>query len=198
MEQRFRYDFSNVRIHTDETAEQSARDVSANAYTVKHNVVFGAGQYAPETQKGRRLIAHELTHVVQQTGRMQTAANRLDVVQHEGDGSDDAILQQQQSSNETVSKLSGTAGLVQRQATTSNPQGSQQMDNPCSLDKIWGFWDATKELLCATGCSLNPFADEKCSDKCSEKYGVWSAITKCQKEHPPKKSLADTIWEETP
>jgi hypothetical protein len=68
MEQRFGYDFSSVRVHTDGAAEQSARDVYANAYTVGHSIVFGTGRFTPGTQDGRRLIAHELTHVVQQTG----------------------------------------------------------------------------------------------------------------------------------
>lgn len=66
MEQRFGHDFSRVRVHSGSEAEQSARDVSAQAYTVGNNVVFGAGRFAPETQAGRRLLAHELTHVVQQ------------------------------------------------------------------------------------------------------------------------------------
>ncbi|MBL8499013.1 MAG: DUF4157 domain-containing protein [Nitrosomonas sp.] len=68
MELRFGYDFSQVRVHTGSAAEQSAREVNANAYTVGHNIVFGVGQFAPETQNGQRLIAHELTHVVQQSG----------------------------------------------------------------------------------------------------------------------------------
>jgi uncharacterized protein DUF4157 len=66
MGQRFGYDFSRVRVHIGDAAEQSARDVSAHAYTVGRNIVFGAGQFAPGTNDGRRLIAHELTHVVQQ------------------------------------------------------------------------------------------------------------------------------------
>lgn len=68
MEQRFGHDFSQVRIHTGGAAEQSARDVNAHAYTVGHNIVFGAGQFTPGTSGGQRLIAHELTHVVQQSG----------------------------------------------------------------------------------------------------------------------------------
>ena len=67
MEQRFGYDFSRVRVHTDAAAEQSARDVNAHAYTLGHNIVFAAGRFAPGTTEGRRLIAHELTHVVQQS-----------------------------------------------------------------------------------------------------------------------------------
>ena len=69
MGQRFGYDFSQVRVHSDGAAEQSAREVNANAYTVGHDIVFGAGRFAPATNAGRRLIAHELTHVVQQQGR---------------------------------------------------------------------------------------------------------------------------------
>jgi hypothetical protein len=66
MEQRFGYDFSNVRVHSGSSAEKSAQDVNANAYTVGNNIVFGAGRFASGTQQGRRLLAHELTHVVQQ------------------------------------------------------------------------------------------------------------------------------------
>ena len=67
MEQRFGYDFSKARVHSGAAAEQSAREVNANAYTVGHHIVFGAGRFAPATQGGRRLIAHELAHVVQQS-----------------------------------------------------------------------------------------------------------------------------------
>ncbi len=66
MEQRFSHDFSRVRVHSDAAAEQSAQEVNANAYTVGHDIVFGAGQFAPNTDSGRRLLAHELVHVVQQ------------------------------------------------------------------------------------------------------------------------------------
>lgn len=66
MEPRFGHDFSDVRVHTDALATNSARAVNALAYTVGRDVVFGAGQYAPETGGGKRLLAHELTHVMQQ------------------------------------------------------------------------------------------------------------------------------------
>ena len=60
-------DFSRVRVHTDSRAAESARAVNALAYTVGDHVVFGAGQYAPGTSAGRGLLAHELTHVTQQS-----------------------------------------------------------------------------------------------------------------------------------
>ena len=66
MEQRFGHDFSRVRVHFGTAAEQSAREVSAQAYTSGSHVVFAAGRYAPNTHEGRRLLAHELAHVVQQ------------------------------------------------------------------------------------------------------------------------------------
>jgi hypothetical protein len=66
MESRFGRDFSRVQVHSGAAAEQSSREVHANAYTVGNHIVFGAGQFAPATQEGRRLLAHELTHVVQQ------------------------------------------------------------------------------------------------------------------------------------
>ncbi len=59
-------DFSNVRLHTDATASESARAVNANAYTVNNDVVIRADRFSPGTAEGRRTIAHELTHVVQQ------------------------------------------------------------------------------------------------------------------------------------
>ncbi len=67
MEQRFGYDFSLVRVHSGAAAEQSAREVNAHAYTVGHNIVFDAGRYAQGTHEGRRLIAHELAHTIQQS-----------------------------------------------------------------------------------------------------------------------------------
>lgn len=68
MEPRFGHDFSQVRVHTGMQAAVSASSLRARAYTVGKNLVFGAGQYAPGTSAGRNLLAHELTHVVQQSG----------------------------------------------------------------------------------------------------------------------------------
>lgn len=65
-EPRFGLDFSRVQVHTDARAAEAAQAVHAQAFTVGRNVVFGAGQYAPGTTHGQRLMAHELTHVVQQ------------------------------------------------------------------------------------------------------------------------------------
>lgn len=65
-EPRFGQDFSRVRIHADDRAAASAQTLAARAYTVASDVVFGASQFAPSTDTGRQLLAHELTHVIQQ------------------------------------------------------------------------------------------------------------------------------------
>lgn len=69
----FGADFSPVRLHTGEEAAESAGSINASAYTLGNKVVFGAGQYQPDTVRGRHLLAHELTHVVQQTGKSQAS-----------------------------------------------------------------------------------------------------------------------------
>ncbi len=68
MESRFGHDFGGVRVHDDSLAAESARAVNAKAYTVGNDVVFDRGQYNPNTQSGRHLLAHELAHTVQQGG----------------------------------------------------------------------------------------------------------------------------------
>jgi hypothetical protein len=83
MERHFGQDFSAVRVHTDAAAAQSARAVNALAYTVGRDVVFGAGQYAPSSSAGRRLLAHELTHVVQQRSGAATAEKLEQGAQHD-------------------------------------------------------------------------------------------------------------------
>lgn len=120
MEQRFGHDFSQVRVHSGSAAEQSAREVNANAYTVGHNVVFGAGQFAPGTHWGQRLLAHELTHVVQQT---HADGN------HVGESKEKRVL----SSISTTGNASG--GPVQRMVridsgTTKVSSGIYEKDKP--------------------------------------------------------------------
>jgi len=89
MESRFGHDFSRVRVHSDQRAAASARAVNAAAYTVGRDMVFASGRYAPGTAGGRRLLAHELTHVVQQSSNHTGTPNRIgsptDAAEHEAD-----------------------------------------------------------------------------------------------------------------
>lgn len=75
-EPRFGQDFGAVRVRQGPTAAQSAREVGAHAYTVGRDIVFAAGQFAPETSEGRHLLAHELAHVVQQRAGATVAIQR--------------------------------------------------------------------------------------------------------------------------
>jgi outer membrane protein OmpA-like peptidoglycan-associated protein len=84
-EPRFGHDFSNVKIHTDAVAAKSAQSINALAYTTGNHVVFNQGQYSPGTEQGQRLMAHELTHVVQQggaSGRLQKAPAATPIKEH--------------------------------------------------------------------------------------------------------------------
>jgi Domain of unknown function (DUF4157) len=93
-EPRFGHDFSRVRVHTDQTAERSARAVNAQAYTTGSHIVFGGGYYSPETLNGRRLLAHELTHVVQQGATSMSTAIMQRVPQYTGASADAAAERQ--------------------------------------------------------------------------------------------------------
>ena len=89
MSARFGHDFSNVRVHTDSRAGDSAASMGANAYAAGSDIVFGEGKYAPGSSDGERLIAHELTHVVQQAlggpGDPHRASARADASEREAD-----------------------------------------------------------------------------------------------------------------
>jgi len=81
-EPRFGQDFSSVRVHTNSAAAASSRDVQALAYTVGKDIVFGQGQFNPTTDAGRRLLAHELTHTVQQSRVGRSALQRFASDEH--------------------------------------------------------------------------------------------------------------------
>jgi hypothetical protein len=67
MEPRFGHDFSQVRVHADAKAAESASSIGARAFTSNRNIAFGAGEYAPHSEAGRRLLSHELAHIIQQS-----------------------------------------------------------------------------------------------------------------------------------
>jgi hypothetical protein len=75
MESRFGYGFTNVRVHKDTKAAESAQQADALAYSVGQDIIFGTGQYAPRTKEGQRLLAHELAHVLQHQKDGQPANN---------------------------------------------------------------------------------------------------------------------------
>ncbi len=124
-EPRFGHDFSQVRIHTDARAAESARAVNAVAYTVGHNVVFGAGQYAPGTTTGKQVLAHELVHVVQQRNLGTNLQNlSLDSISTGILEQEAHTLSQRVSSGSSLSvQGQATISLVQRQRLVEEPAG---------------------------------------------------------------------------
>ena len=112
-EPRFGHDFARVRIHAGPRAAQSADDVRAEAYTVGQDIVFNTGRYRPQTPEGQRLLAHELTHVIQQSAAPAGAGRRLSR-KPLGDASAPAPTVAQMDANEAVAVikrfLPGAAG----------------------------------------------------------------------------------------
>ncbi|HMD70413.1 MAG TPA: DUF4157 domain-containing protein [Bryobacteraceae bacterium] len=95
MEQRFHHDFGAVRVHTGMLAAESAQSLRAVAYTVDRDVVFDSGAYAPNTPKGRRLLSHELAHVVQQSrgGAAPDPWDRGSAIESDADRASEAVFQ---------------------------------------------------------------------------------------------------------
>jgi len=93
MEARLGHDFGSVRVHTDADAARSARSIQAHAYTFGTHVVMGAGRYQPHAPAGSRLLAHELTHVIQQAGNSgapTTLSDPADATEQEAERAADA------------------------------------------------------------------------------------------------------------
>jgi Domain of unknown function (DUF4157) len=86
MESRLGHDFASVRVHADSEAGESAQAVEAKAYTVGRNIVFAPGMYAPSTEAGRQLLAHELVHVVQQRGQTTLPSPPAPVIREDEHG----------------------------------------------------------------------------------------------------------------
>jgi Domain of unknown function (DUF4157) len=92
MEPRFGHDFSQVKVHTDAKAAESAQAVNALAYTVGRDVVFASEQYEPRTTIGRELLAHELTHTIQQDANLQRSPSTLEITSSEDASEKEASL----------------------------------------------------------------------------------------------------------
>ncbi len=107
MEARFGHDLSGVRVHHDRKAAKAARAVQARAFTVGRNVIFGPGEYAPGSQEGRRLLAHELAHVVQQ--RTRPRLQRVIEIRPPGRGEASAFDRRQ----ELIDRLNAQSSAIQ-------------------------------------------------------------------------------------
>jgi hypothetical protein len=160
-EPRFGHDFSQVRMHTGAQAAESARAVNASAYTVGQDVVFGVGQYTPNSHEGRKLLAHELTHVVQQQGQPYSTGIALGISQPSDPTEVEATR---------VTEISGraisthTSSLqIQRQKAAEFPGYSQGVAITCgaaSLVTALMIWDKERKSptapndMVVTACNI--------------------------------------------
>lgn len=163
MEPRFGYDFGAVRIHDDSKAAKSAQEVGAKAYTVGHHIAMNDGQYAPQTLEGRKLLAHELTHVVHQAGSPER-------VQRQGDG------KAKPAKNYPFSvKMSGCNGSEQSdfkedkvrdaaKAAFEKARDGDCIKNDSLREEILSKYDGL-EIVCK---------EDKPEDKCAEATGTFS------------------------
>lgn len=131
----FGYDFSGVRVHTDMRAHLSARAQNALAYTVGNHIVFGAGQYAPGTHIGQKLLAHELTHTIQQNKSATIKSRGLishpaEPAEREAEEMANGLVQGRGMTEREIkpARLSGIERMVQRQPDASPSDAGVPMD----------------------------------------------------------------------
>ena len=153
MEPRFGHDFGQVRVHADAKAAESARAVHASAYTVGRDMVFGAGRYTPETGEGKRLVAHELAHVVQQEGTSSPNASlslapQNDPAEHAADVAAEKIV----TGNDHRPAMAQTSPLVQRKMRVDKP--ADNIPNPTGKGAVQTNAATVQDYLttiCAVG-----------------------------------------------
>ncbi len=137
MESHFGHDFSQVRVHTDAQAAESAQAVNALAYTVGRDVVFGKGQYAPEMGEGKELMAHELTHVVQQEHELQSSSAISQLGDQYEQEADHAALAISQHSPFSISQEAGAAIMRQvAKPKAGGPKGDPTEDSNAKELKV--------------------------------------------------------------
>lgn len=148
-ESRFGHDFSRVRVHTDARAAESAADVNASAYTVGADIAFAQGEYVPGTAAGRLLLAHELTHVLQQRGGSAGArpgvGRPTDPLEDEADRSAERVLRAGGGDSATPAPAR-SAGL---HAPGVSARGAARLQRKIKMkreNRWWEFGDHWKDL----------------------------------------------------
>ncbi|MGH7486487.1 MAG: DUF4157 domain-containing protein, partial [bacterium] len=147
MDSRFRFDFSRVRIHDDAQAAASTSAVSALAYTVGHHVVFGPGQYSPTTAAGRRLLAHELTHVVQQSAAGSTTAQRFTI----GPANSPA----EREAEEVAEAVAADAAMSSITETPTSPLQCKRLEGTRDKENMLNLGSAISLACCDTNACVN-------------------------------------------
>jgi Zn-dependent peptidase ImmA (M78 family) len=159
MEPRIGHDFSKVRVHTDAKAAESAQAVHAAAYTIGPDIAFGAEQYTPETSEGRRLLAHELTHVVQQErGAVQGHAGfrqSEDIYEQEADVVARSVLSEQHGAALENTRVGSSSDVAEAEPTA--PLTVQAA--PIAIQRQRDIKNFEPELIESTAESLQQTSD---------------------------------------
>lgn len=202
MEPRFNADFSGVKVHTGDTAAKLSRQLNAKAFAVGGDVFFGKGQFRPESRDGRELIAHELTHTLQQGAAVQRMADAPAVtqqapVQVQRLGISDALDYFADKANLipgfrmltivigvnpiNMSRVERSAANVMRAVVEFIPGGgliTQALDNYGVFDKVGGWVEQQIESLGMTGAAfkaaLDQFIDSLSWSDIFDLGGVWN------------------------
>lgn len=189
MEERFGYDFSGVRVHSDEQAHRSADETNAEAYTVGQDIVFASGRYSPNSEGGRELLAHELTHVVQQGFAGTGSAGAITMGKHdEHETSADATASAIVSGAGPTGATAGVASVgLQRQKAEGEAAGSEQKtagSGPC-FEEIVG--EDIPSLFQAGVLTVIEFGGASCKPCQMLKAELNEICDKFQKNPPPVK-----------
>jgi hypothetical protein len=140
MEARFGHDFGDVRVHSDDRATESARSVNAHAYTVGNDIVFQRDRYAPGSEDGRRMLAHELTHVVQQRSGPVDGAPAPGGIRI-SDPSDPFERQAASTAEQIISAPAPAAGPTPAPAV----QRQEAEEEPAEEESVQGSWVQRQE-----------------------------------------------------
>jgi hypothetical protein len=168
-EPRFGHDFSHVRVHTDTEAASAARSVIAKAYTVGSHIAFGSGEYAPATPAGRKLLAHELTHVVQQgTSDHLTVSAQLRV------GETDTLHEHQ--ADQVADMIMGSGSVVHH-ALASDRGKTIRRKEKGKATPSWTVDDVKKML-----------------DDCDGGLGIWAKAKKANDDKEPSITAGAGGW----
>ena len=136
MESRIGFDFGKVRIHSDSRAAASARSLQARAYAVGSDIVFGPGRYAPNTTDGRRLLAHELTHIVQQTPNSTLRRVAIAPAPAQIQRDPDAKKPDEEDSQEVIDQRFALSGINLDDPEQSEPDDIERRKTPPAIDRV--------------------------------------------------------------
>jgi hypothetical protein len=167
LEPRFGHDFSQVRVHTDRRAAESAREVDALAYTVGREIVFAGGRYQPRQNEGLKLLSHELAHVVQQEGRDTSGPLRVGPA---GGAFEQEADRMAESGLGTV-RGTGAPSLLQRKITVASPEEKAPFDPAMTEPEIVESWidklcpAGNWEVDPTTGIVKSPKRDTFCAER---------------------------------